>query len=109
LIDTLPQYAGGLKNHNSSGPQNEILFGLGVAAAARILAADTKLAKAADEDIFFPGKGVFDNIQDAFHGAASFLLTEPELEIDVSDNLFFGQGHGWNSFLLPEGGVEPAK
>jgi hypothetical protein len=103
LIDALSQDAGGFKNHHSAGSQDEILFGLGVAAPPGIFAADTKFAKAADQDIFLLGKGIFDNIQDAFHGAASFLLTQPDLEINVVNNLFFGQGHGWNSFFLPEG------
>jgi hypothetical protein len=98
----LAQDAGGFKDDNPPGPEDEILFGLRVAAAPGVFAADAEFAKAADEDIFFPGQGVFDDIQDAFQGAASFLLTEAELEINVINNLFFGQGHGRNSLLEPE-------
>jgi hypothetical protein len=75
------------------------LLGLGVAATARIFAPDAEFTKAADQDVLFPGKGVFNNIQNAFDGTARFLLAEPELEINVIDNLFFGQGHGLK--LLP--------
>jgi hypothetical protein len=108
FINPLPQDAGGLKHHYASGPQDEVLFGLRVAAAPGILATDTEFAKTTDQDVFFLGQGIFHNIQNAFYGAASFLLAQPDLEINVINNLFFGQGHGRNSFLLPEGKSEPA-
>jgi hypothetical protein len=94
FIDTLPEDTGGFENYDPSSPQDEVLFGLGIAAAARIFAPDAEFAKAADENVFFPGESVFNDIQDTFDGTARFLLTEPELEINIVDNLFFGQGHG---------------
>jgi hypothetical protein len=105
IIDTLPQYPRGFKYYNPPGPQDEILFSLGVAAAAGILAADAEFAKAADKHVFFPGKGIFDNIQNTFNGTARFLLIKPELEIDIIDNLFFGQGHGLLLLPLIRGGM----
>jgi hypothetical protein len=108
FINTLPQNARSFKYHHFPGPQDKILFGLGVAASSGIFASDTKLTETTDQDIFISGKGVFDDIQNAFHGVARFLFTEPDLKIYVVDHLFFGQGHGRNSFLLPESGSEPA-
>jgi hypothetical protein len=99
LIDTLPQNAGGLENYDAAGSEDKIFFGLGIAAAPGIFATDAKFAKAADQDVFFSGQSIFDDIQNAFDGVARFLLTEPELEINSIDNLFFGQGHGRK--LLP--------
>ena len=99
FIYALPQDTGGFKNYYSASPQDEVLFGLGIAAAAGILTPDAEFAKAADEDVLFPGEGVFDNIQNAFNSAPRFLFAEPELKINSIDNLFFGQGHGLK--LLP--------
>jgi hypothetical protein len=99
FIDTLPQDTGGFENYNPPSPQDEVLFGLGIAAAAGIFAPDAEFAKAADENIFLPGESVFNDIQDTFNGTTRFLLTEPELEINSVDNFFFGQGHGL--ILLP--------
>jgi hypothetical protein len=108
FINALPQDAGGLKHHHFPGPEDKILFGLGVAASPGIFTADTEFAETADQDIFILCQGIFDNIQNAFHGVARFQLTEPDVEINIVNNLFFGQGHGRNSFLLPEGKSEPA-
>jgi len=58
----MPQDARGFKNHHAAGAQDKVLFGLGVAASPGILTADTEFAKAADQDVFLPGEGIFDNI-----------------------------------------------
>jgi hypothetical protein len=108
FINALPQDAGGLKHHHFPGSEDKILFGLGVAATPGIFTADTKFAETADQDIFIPGQGIFDNIHNAFHSVARFKLTEPDMEINIVNNLFFGQGHGRNSLLLPKGESEPA-
>jgi hypothetical protein len=108
FINALPQDAGGLKHHYFPGPEDKIFFGLGVAASPGIFAPDTEFAETADQDIFILGQGIFDDIQNTFHGVACFQLTEPDVEINIVNNLFFGQGHGQNSLLLPEGESEPA-
>jgi hypothetical protein len=100
FIYPLPQDTRSFKNHHAASSEDKVLLGLRVAAAAGIFVPDAEFAKAADQDVFFPGQGVFNNIQNAFHGTASFLFVEPELEINVIDNLFFSQCHGLKLLAL---------
>ncbi len=74
LIDSIPQFSGALKCHNSSRRQHQIVTCSGISAFSLILITDTKLAEPTDEDIFAGLECIFDNFYQGFDDIRTLLL-----------------------------------
>jgi len=85
--------AGGLEYDHPSCPELEIFSGLGISPPPCGFFLDNKFAEAADEEVFPPFQGPFDELKETFGHSPGLAFAESDLMVDSVDDLFFGQGH----------------